>query len=593
MPCSRNVLTLSLLAFSLGACAAPGTQRNGITPELGQTLLTEETRRARGLDTSVSEQSIAQYYFIRGQLALNDENFDEAVTDLEEAGRHEKGDAPVLRKSLAEMYLRSGRLQDALNELNKIADVGRSDSEFLELRAGILATLKRLPDAIADYRTLINLTPDKANEDAYVLLASLHADNGDLNAAKEVLRELIGRSPKSVFGHYYLARVTEASGDSKEAEKLYRKALKLNPNAEAIKLDLARSLGAQKRFREGAAISEELVRHNPNNVAARQLLGQLLLGDNRVEEALTAFESLGKLQNDPTDTRFKIALIKLERRDFKGAETELNLIVASAPENEAAHYYLALAYSGMERIGEALTQLEKVSDGSKLFTEARILSSYLLRQQKRYDDAILEIQRALSKNDKDTRLLSFLGSLQRDAGKTKEAVLTLRRLIELEPNDDQHYFSLGVFLDDVGDKQAAVEAMRKAIELNPKNANALNYLGYTFAETGSNLGEAEALIRRAIAVEPKNGYFVDSLGWVYFKMNRLQDAERELEKAVTMTPSDAVILEHLAIIQNKQGKREKSLETAKKALGVAPNSDDKEVTERLQALIHELTQPLP
>jgi Flp pilus assembly protein TadD len=96
--------------------------------------------------------------------------------------------------------------------------------------------------------------------------------------------------------------------------------------------------------------------------------------------------------------------------------------------------------------------------------------------------------------------------------------------------------------------------MKKAIELNPQNAQALNYLGYTYAESGRNLDEAERLIKRALVVEPEDGFYVDSLGWVYYQKGEYKKAVEELERAVNITNNDPTITEHLGDAYRKMGK---------------------------------------
>jgi Flp pilus assembly protein TadD len=96
--------------------------------------------------------------------------------------------------------------------------------------------------------------------------------------------------------------------------------------------------------------------------------------------------------------------------------------------------------------------------------------------------------------------------------------------------------------------------MRRAIDINPSNAPALNYLGYTYAESGKRLDEAEKLIKRALNIEPEDGFYVDSLGWVYYQKGEYQKAVDQLERAVNLTGSDPTITEHLGDAYDKVGK---------------------------------------
>jgi len=114
--------------------------------------------------------------------------------------------------------------------------------------------------------------------------------------------------------------------------------------------------------------------------------------------------------------------------------------------------------------------------------------------------------------------------------------------------------TLGALLDETKQKDAGVSEMKKAIELNPQNAQALNYLGYTYAESGQNLDEAERLIKRALVVEPEDGFYVDSLGWVYYQKGEYKRAVEQLERAVNITNNDPTITEHLGDAYRKMGK---------------------------------------
>jgi tetratricopeptide (TPR) repeat protein len=87
--------------------------------------------------------------------------------------------------------------------------------------------------------------------------------------------------------------------------------------------------------------------------------------------------------------------------------------------------------------------------------------------------------------------------------------------------------------------------MKTVVRLKPNNADALNYLGYTYADMGINLDEAESLIQNALKIKPEDGYITDSLGWVYYKRGQYRQALKYLMKAVDLVPDDPVILEHI------------------------------------------------
>ena len=89
---------------------------------------------------------------------------------------------------------------------------------------------------------------------------------------------------------------------------------------------------------------------------------------------------------------------------------------------------------------------------------------------------------------------------------------------------------------------------RRIIQKSPKHANALNLLGYMFSELDRNLDEAEKLLDRALAIEPENAAFLDSIGWIYYRQGRFGEALAKVRHAAAKMPKDAVILEHLGDI---------------------------------------------
>jgi Flp pilus assembly protein TadD len=134
------------------------------------------------------------------------------------------------------------------------------------------------------------------------------------------------------------------------------------------------------------------------------------------------------------------------------------------------------------------------------------------------------------------------------------AIDLAKQMVDLEPRNDKYHFTLGSLYDENKQKQDGVTEMRKAIEINPGNAQALNYLGYTFAEQGNHLDEAEKLVKHALDLEPEDGFYVDSLGWVYYQKGQYKKAVEELERAVTLTGDDPTIAEHLGDAYVKVGK---------------------------------------
>jgi tetratricopeptide (TPR) repeat protein len=150
--------------------------------------------------------------------------------------------------------------------------------------------------------------------------------------------------------------------------------------------------------------------------------------------------------------------------------------------------------------------------------------------------------------------------------------------------DDQFHFAWGVALERSAQFDEAAKEFQKSIDLTPpeappRAANTMNYLGYMWLDRGQHLDRAETLIRKANEMDPDNGAFVDSLGWLLFKQGKFPEALTELMRAEKLIrqdqpepePGDAEIYDHIAQTYDKLGQRDKALEYWKHALDVKPD----------------------
>ena len=197
--------------------------------------------------------------------------------------------------------------------------------------------------------------------------------------------------------------------------------------------------------------------------------------------------------------------------------TEFNLVLASDPRNDRVRYYLGSTYSEMKMADRALEEFLRIPEKSEYYADARLQIAFLYDQKNELAKAIEAVGQALPKKPDQKEVLNFLASLYRKGKDYPKAIETLEKVVKLDPKSDQAHFQLGAIYDESKNRDKMIEEMKIAIELNPQNAAALNYLGYTWAEKGIRLDEAESLVLRALKVEPNEGAYVDSLGWIYYQ----------------------------------------------------------------------------
>lgn len=159
-----------------------------------------------------------------------------------------------------------------------------------------------------------------------------------------------------------------------------------------------------------------------------------------------------------------------------------------------------------------------------------------------------------------------------------EGLPILDRLTAAKPDLAAGWFLLGAALERTDAHEKAVAAFRKALELAPDFHSALNYLGYLWADRNENLDEAQKLIRRAVALDPENGAYVDSLGWVQFRLKEYDQARVLLERAAKLMPRDASVHEHLGDLFKATGEIALARDAYRRALAL--ESDDVDQVKR-------------
>ncbi|OEU51472.1 MAG: hypothetical protein BA871_08830 [Desulfuromonadales bacterium C00003096] len=211
----------------------------------------------------------------------------------------------------------------------------------------------------------------------------------------------------------------------------------------------------------------------------------------------------------------------------------------------------------------------------ELAVEARARLAYLLKEKGQLDQALHLIEESLKDRPNTKQWVLSLATLYDAANRLHDSREILRKALDTTPDDKELLFHLAMVLDKLGQRDQAIECAKKAIEKAADYVEALNFLGYTYAEEGINLDEAELLIKKALSIQPDDGYIIDSLGWVYFKKGKNDQALLYLKKAQDLVSVDPVIAEHLGDAYMAKGTFDKALHAYQEALKLMKESKDK------------------
>jgi tetratricopeptide (TPR) repeat protein len=243
---------------------------------------------------------------------------------------------------------------------------------------------------------------------------------------------------------------------------------------------------------------------------------------------------------------------------------------------------------------------------AKYPTDSGIRASYamVLGENQQADEAVKLLQGDLKGTPGDRELYLNMSQIYERSRRYGEAEAMARKaeVIPGEPRENEMtWFLLGAIYERQKQFDKAEEQFKKVLAIDAKNAEALNYFGYMLADRGMRLDEARDMIQRALDQDPFNGAYLDSLGWTYFKQNKIEDAEAALRKAADREPHDPTIRTHLGDVYAKQGRMDLAAAEWEKSLGEwhrslpADLENDKiaELEKKLGQVKHRVAQKSP
>jgi len=521
-----------------------------------------------------------------------DENLQKAIGYLEVASDKSTGESdPNVRATLARLYIRSGAfdkaiplLTDLVNQepgwqdgplmlVEAFAGAGRGkeaitwleertedDPRLLPALADFYERERRWSDAASAYARAVQRAPRNADLKTRYAAALLNAGGHDnVATARDALKEVTGgtRSPEA-RPLYLLSQAQRRLGESADAEASARKVIQLNAKspwgyyalAEALEgrhayqtvVDEIAPVVAEYRGKPGDG-SFDVTVLLPHLGFAYQELGQY-------DKAIATFEEARKL----------------------------------SPEDPAVAGYLVEANIAGKKYAAAVDTAKAALTQNPDDLRLLRLEAQALKHTGKVDQGLSLLEEALKKHGDEPLAYISLAQGYSDADRHDQAVKVLQEAQTKFPADDQVAFELGAVFDKAKKFADAESTFRSVLARDPENATALNYLGYMLAERGERLDESVGYLKKALELEPDNGSFLDSLGWAYFKSDKLDLAETNLKRAADQLRTNSVIQDHYGDVLAKLGRYDEAIAAYNRALAGDGDSIDKgEIDRKIRA----------
>ena len=505
--------------------------------------------------------SLGRLYLEQQQPAKAAEVFREVI--------HESPQQRAAYALLVEALLRDDKAREAETVLAQILDF---EPAALEARLTLAELEGRRNDYAAVLATL-TAAPEAERGDVRLQrqLAWAYYLTGDVDRALATVEPLLPAAPAVPPGPRLSppspAPPPQTGSDPDDMQLLLLKGL---------------ALAAQGHNEEAGELLETLRGTRPNDAALATILSKVLERSGRPDDAARVLADLdanlakaGK-QDEERQARLELAQVYYDAKQWDRVSETLQPLLRLGPREETVRE------PALQLATDALIQRKSFDDALRLLDRAQAAQAdppsptlaakraEVLFRAGREAEALRRLQDLAGAQDPHSALAAAEAYQRLD--KYAESVPVLEQLIArptgglAAPGSKAAHFLLGAAYERSGKREQAVAEFRRLLDADPEYHAALNYLGYMFAERGEHLDEAQKLIEKAVALEPDNGAYVDSLGWVYYRLGRFEQARATLERATRLETADGTVQEHLGDVYGAMGQRDRAGEAYRRAI---------------------------
>ncbi|MCA9074517.1 MAG: tetratricopeptide repeat protein [Planctomycetaceae bacterium] len=522
-----------------------------------------------------------------GKVFLDAKLADLAVTAFDEAGKFNKATPGIHSFNLAMVYKETEQPEKALEELDKYFDAQLQSKgrEAYQLLADLLEGLGRQEELLPKLEELHDR--DARNKSLAFFLADQYESQGHLDEAEELLKETVGRraDPRGLVGlaSVYrrqhrpkplleaIAQAYQVVPQTEDAEALERMDSDMRALVERFP-ELMTEIAEDEEAMDGlVAQGRQMIAEDDGKLDFFQtyVLGKLSVQAERVEPAQEFYQLAIDMQNDPPAQLF------LELADA---------LTDAEKYGEAASVY-----------GQATEHTSTNLQRTAVRSVFKLYQSHVLEMDGQTEAAIAAVAEARQGLPDNPRVRFQEAWIYYHAHRWEEAIDRFQEVIDTYgAKDDEESksivrstrFSLSAVWVQVGNMVKGEEVLEVVLEQEPDNTQVNNDLGYLWADQGKNLEQAKTMIEKALAAEPENPAYLDSMGWVLFKLGDYEKAREYLEQAVNLPGGgDSTIFDHLGDAYDKLMQTEKAVELWQKAFDqeqTKPYPDDK-ILDRIKA----------
>lgn len=477
-----------------------------------------------------------------------------------------------------------GHTAAALTKSQKMTLLHPKDAYLRFLYGQILLRSGRLQTAQQQLQHALSL--DALHIPSHHALIDLHLAQQQWQEALSVAQRMVQAIPSAVHGWSKLSRIHLLLAQKQAALQAARTAFEMQSDNPALVLIYAYTLALNGFLEEAIAVYERLYRTNVTDERFIYYLASLYRQLGGLQPALELLDELAvRTTQRGVGVEVQRVIILWELGENQRAHAILQQLLPEQAEATRLIYLMALSEERLGNDAQAIAHYRHLVEDKELGRAARFRLAVTYERQNELESAQSELQQLIDTGKTRREFFVFLADTYNKQKNYRRALRVVEQGLARHPDTVVLLFAKGVYQEKTDDVAGCMQTMRKVIELDPRHSNAHNYLGYLLAEQNTDLHEALRLILRALELKPNNGYYLDSLAWVYYRLGDYHKAHTSILQALRLHPDEPVMLEHYADILLKLGRRAESLHVYQKVL---QHANEDTVRARIETKIKQL-----
>lgn len=548
--------------------------------------------------------------FIDGSIAEAEGNYANAIIFYKSVLKLEP--RPGVYFALAKNYLYLNKLSLALQNAEQAIRLDSNKADYLNLLTDIYLSANQNDSAAITLNKIIRL--DSSNINAYYRLARIYESNKPLKAINiyNKITNIIGPDWNVLM---HVSELYAGLGNFKEAAYSIQRLLTIDPGNIGLQKLLAEYYQRAKMYDDAMKVINQVIAGTPDDLDAYDRKAQIYLAQNNWTDAAKEYDYILKQPKVPLKMKLRIGASYFEQ-SFKDstllpiAKKFFETIDKDTTNWQAKMYLGAIAVSE-KNDSTAIKDFKEATKLASWNVETWVRLGGLYFDNQKYDEAASVMKVAIKSFPEDFRVNLILGLSLAQNNHNKEAEPFLKKAVKLNPKDITALSAYGYTLSQLKQNTEAVKYLKEALALSRKDKNYVNLLGtlgliydgeknwtkcdsvyelalkmdstndlinnnyaYSLSERGIKLDSALKMAKIAIKAKPTNASYLDTMGWIYFKMGNFEEAEKYCKKSIKIDNKNSDVYEHLGDIEMKMGKKTEALEAWKKALKLNKNNKE-------------------